>query len=366
MPARATSPRRGRAPAVLCLTALAALLLAGCGASSARYYLGAFEQNKELRELFGLLDSQKDEKDRFVLTQQIGQALAAAGKPEKEINFLTSQVENNPTDVYCAYYLLMVAQAYQDMKAAPMAIHYYRRILKNHVDLIVDGQSIHLHSLQQLIELETRPEFKIEYYKELISRFGDQPGVSLGSAYYNLAVAYEQVGEWDLSIQSYQKYLGVPDTDVPDVPDAYAKAQEKVFFYFSDKSWTVPDLDTLVAAVKDAIVTKNIAKLRKYQAKVNFFVKGWDQSAQTGDAAGVPSADGPTDSNIGVYLPSSNVQIDDQLDPTSNDKEAYLRTTGWNFRPPTWFLYFRKVDFPADPDVNGQWEWAGIYFGEKL
>jgi tetratricopeptide (TPR) repeat protein len=344
-----------------------AFVLAGCGASSTRYYLGTFEQNKELRELFRLLDAEKDEKNRFVLIQQIGNELAAAGKPEKEIIFLTTHVENDPADIYDAYYLLMVAQAYQDMKAIPLAIHYYQRILKNHVDLIVYGQSIHLHSLQQLIDLETRPDPKIEYYKELISRFGDQKGLSLAPAYYFLAKAYEDVGEWDLSIQSYQRYLDLsPSTDVPGVPDAYNKAQEKVNFYFSDKNWLVADLDDLVAAVKDAIYTKNITKLRKYQAKVNFFTKGWDQSAQTGDAAGVPSGDGSTDSNIGVYLPSSNVRIDDQLDITSNDKEAYLRTTGWNFRPQTWYLYFRKVDFPSNPDVNGQWEWAGIYFGEKL
>ena len=25
-----------------------------------------------------------------------------------------------------------------------------------------------------------------------------------------------------------------------------------------------------------------------------------------------------------------------------------------------------KVNFPADPEIHGRWEWAGIYFGEKL
>jgi len=24
------------------------------------------------------------------------------------------------------------------------------------------------------------------------------------------------------------------------------------------------------------------------------------------------------------------------------------------------------VNFPADPKVHGNWEWAGIYFGEKM
>jgi tetratricopeptide (TPR) repeat protein len=339
--------------------------LAGCGSSDARYYVGAFGQNQELRQLFSLLDGENEDKNRFVLLQQIGQVLANAGQREKEVLFLTTYVERNPTDLYNAYYLLMVAEAYQEANAVPMAIHYYLRILKNYVDLLVGGQSIHLHCLQELISLETRPEYRIEYYKELISRFGDQPSVHLGSAYFFLARAYDEVGEWDQAIQFYLKYLESQDTEVPGVADAYIKAQEYVLFYRSDKSWTVSDLTTLVDAIKDAIYTKNVAKMRKYQAKVNFFAKGWGQEAPTGDPEGVPAADESSDANVSGYLLSSSPKVEGQLDVTSNDKEAYLKTTGWNFRPPTWYLYFRKVDFPADPDVNGQWEWAGIYFGEN-
>ncbi|MCI6442425.1 MAG: tetratricopeptide repeat protein, partial [Spirochaetia bacterium] len=46
--------------------------------------------------------------------------------------------------------------------------------------------------------------------------------------------------------------------------------------------------------------------------------------------------------------------------------EAYLRTTGWSNYVNVWYLYFRKVNFPADPEIHGRWEWAGIYYGEKL
>jgi tetratricopeptide (TPR) repeat protein len=358
--ARFTSARA----ALACASALA---LAGCGTSSTRYYIGAFEQNQELRELFGLLSREKEDKNRFVLIQQIGHSLANSGKLEKEILFLTTHVGRNPDDVFNAYYLLMAAQAYKELQAVPLAIHYYLRILRNHVDLFVGGQSIHLHCLQELIDMETRPEYRIEYYKELVSRFGAQPSVNLGSAYYFLAKAYEEVGEWLLAIQSYQRFLDSTDTEIPGVDDAYHKALEKVSFYFStDKSWTVPDLDTLVSGVKEAIIDKNVSKLRKFQAKVNFFAKGWDQSAPTGDADGNPNADQSAASNIGLYLLASNPKIEGRLDVTSNEKEAFLKTTGWSFRPPTWYLFFRKVDFPADPEVNGQWEWAGIYFGEKL
>jgi hypothetical protein len=178
-----------------------------------------------------------------------------------------------------------------------------------------------------------------------------------------MAKSYEEVGEWEQAVQAYQKYLNYPDTEIPGDPNAYRTAQENVlFYYYPDKNWMVPDLNVLVAAVKDAIMTKSLSKLMKYQAKVNFYQGGWDQQALFGD----PTGEGFTAFNIGTYLASSYPKIDSQLDIAANDREAYLRSTDWNFRPPTWYLYFRRVDFPANPDINGQWEWAGIYFGEKI
>ncbi|HET6452302.1 MAG TPA: hypothetical protein VFI08_13370 [Spirochaetia bacterium] len=329
--------------------------LAGCGAADTRYYLGAFEQNQELRELFRLFNKEKDQENRFVLITQIAAGLANEGRTDREILFLTTHVERNPADIYNGYYLLLAADAYRDMKAVPFAIHYYRRILTNYGDLLVKGTSIHLQCLQELLALETDPMAKIGYYKELFSRFPDEsPGIN----WYYMAKSYEEVGEWEQSIQAYQKFIGSADAEATGGTNALRDAAEKVNFANSeDKSWLLPDLNDLVNAVRDSIVTKNIGRLRHYQAQVNFFQEPWDQNLLTEENVNY---------NIINYLLSSNVVVDSQLDISANGQEATLRTTGWNFRPSTWYLYFRRVDFPENPDINGQWEWAGIYFGEKL
>jgi len=345
----------GRAARVVGLFVLVAAL-AGCGVTDTRYYLGAFDQNQELRELFRLFSTEKDQENRFVLITQIAAGLANEGRVDREILFLTSHVEKNPADIYNGYYLLLVADAYRDMKAVPFAIHYYRRILSNYGDLLVKGTSIHLQCLQELLSLETDPDAKIGYYKELSSRFPDQsPGIN----WYYMAKSYEEVGEWEQSIQAYQKFIGSVDVDVTGDALALRDASEKVNFYNSaDKGWLVPDLNTLVAGVRDAISTKNITRLRRFQAQVNFFQEPWDQTQLISEET--------VNYNIINYLLTSNVAMDSQLDIAANGREATLRTTGWNFRPSTWYLYFRQVDFPANPDINMQWEWAGIYFGEKL
>jgi tetratricopeptide (TPR) repeat protein len=348
-----------RALVFIALTAALTVFLAACGVSDMRYYVGAFEQNPELRELFQLFQKEKDQQNRFVLIDQIAAALANEGRTDREILFLTTYVEKNPADIYNGYYLLRVADAYRDMKSAPLAIHYYRRVLSNYGDLLVGASqaSIHRQCLQELLALETNPEEKIAYYKELFSRF---PDPASGLNWYYMAKAYEDVGEWDQSIQAYQKYISSIDVETFGESATAREAAEKVNFYTADKTWLAPDLPTLVAAIKDAIQTKNVAKLRRYQAQVNFFQEPWDQNQLQGSDV--------VNYNIVNYLSSSSVSfgVNEQPEVAASGTEATFRTSGWNFRPAIWYLYFRQVDFPADPDINGQWEWAGVYFGEKM
>jgi tetratricopeptide (TPR) repeat protein len=344
-------------PMVLIAVAALSLLLASCGDENSIFLVGSGEQSREMRTLFGLLGQEREAgENRFIVIQQIANRLLNAGEHQKLILFLTTYVEKNPTDPYNAYYLGIVAAAYRDIGAVPMAVHYYQRILKNHPDLLLPTGSLHLQCLQELLVLVRDPAARIEYYKELISRFGDS--IDPGVTYYFLARAYEDVGEWEQAIRVYQKFLKYPETEIPGFPRAHSKVREKVEFYYSDKSWTVENLDQLVTEIKEAIRTRNTPRLLRYKAKANFFTMSWAQH-ESDDTVSLVF-------DIGSFLQSSRVQTDDTLDIDSNAGEAFLRTTRWSYRIPTWYLYFRKVDFKPDPEINGRWEWAGIYFGEKL
>jgi tetratricopeptide (TPR) repeat protein len=334
-----------------------ALLVSSCRDEYSIYLGGKAGEPGEMRTLFDLLGKERDiGENRFIIIQQISNRLLNAGDLEKLILFLTTYVEKNPTDPYNAYYLGIVAAAYKDMGAIPLAVHYYARILKNQPDLLLPSGSLHYHCLQELLSLVKDPRSRIDYYKELIARFSDS--IDPGVTYYFLARAYEEVGEWEQAIQVYQKFLKYPETEIPGFPRAHFKIMEKVQFYYSDKSWTVDNLDQLVTQIKQAIWSRNTRLLLRYRAKVNFFTVSWAQHEMDEGQSLV--------FDIGAFLQSSRVLTDDKLDIDSNAGEAFLRTTRWSYRIPTWYLYFRKVDYQPDPEVNGQWEWAGIYLGEKL
>jgi tetratricopeptide (TPR) repeat protein len=335
-------------------------LSGGKAANIDPYYITGTQKNQEdLRSLFSLLSQEGGgEEEQFTVVREIANNYLRQKEYSKLINFLTSRINRYPGDLYNSYYLFMIAYGYMQQEAYPAAALYFDLIIKNYPDLTILDQSIHLACLEQLINLVDNPEQRVWYYEELISRFSDQ--IDLGAAYFMLAQAYEQIGEWNSAIRAYtqyrQSYLG---TMVPGFPNADTYAQQLVDFNNSSKNWTFENLPALVSAITGTLDSGSSGRLEQYRAKVNFFARSWGQEA-TDEARGM------ADFNLSDFMRGSRIRYAAELDAGSNANEAYLRTWGWSQYISTWYLYFRKIYFPSDPEIHGRWEWAGVYYGEKF
>ncbi|MBQ9238261.1 MAG: hypothetical protein IJ191_02970 [Treponema sp.] len=149
-----------------------------------------------------------------------------------------------------------------------------------------------------------------------------------------------------------------PTIQITGKPDAYREARQLIDFNNSVKNWTFESLAELEDAVRTAIAQYDWRSLDRYKAKVNFFSMSWRQDALDANAQ--------NEFSMRDYMRGNRVYTARTLDEDSNPNEAYLRTWGWSQYVSIWYLYFRKVNFPVDPDIHGNWEWAGIYMGEKL
>ncbi|TVQ40563.1 MAG: tetratricopeptide repeat protein [Spirochaetaceae bacterium] len=334
--------------------ALAAVILISCAGESGYYIVGTSEQQQELRELFRILDRNGDDDSaRVILLEHIAGHLLEAGYPERMRVFLTSHVETYPEDPYNAYYLLLVARNYNSDR---MAQHYYQRILANYSDLSIRGNSVHYSALSELLRLTEQPAVRIRYYHDLLERFRDR--IDVGSTYYYMARTYEELGEWDEAFAAYRRFLSYPETRILGFPEAHRHVRDRVNFYDSSRDWTMESLDTLVNTLKSAIWRQDVRTLLRHKADENFFAMSWEQEEYDSNSQ--------IAFNLGSFLLRSRVRYAADLELNSNAREAYLRTWGWSHRIRTWYLYFRRVDFPADPEIHGNWEWAGIYFGEAM
>jgi tetratricopeptide (TPR) repeat protein len=330
--------------------------LSGCLHPDSYYHTGLSEKNRQLDQLFEHLKNAEDyPESRFVIIRQIVKLLHSADEIEKCNFFLTTYVEKHPDDPFNGYYLFIVAQNYMRDEAYPFAVHYFERILRNHPDLLVQDNSIHLNCLKNLLKLTSTPELKVTYYKELLSRF--RRDINLGLTYYYLGKTYEELGEWDLAIQAYGNYLKYPETTVPGIPNAQQEIQNLVKLYtYKNTYWTMNSLEDLVNRIKTAIHRGNENALRNLMSQIDFFTTSWEEKETHDEEAFMYQ--------LSTFL-NPRVRYSPKLDRDSNAQEAYLRTSGWSYRIKTWYLYFKRIHFPPDPDRHGQWEWAGIYFGDK-
>lgn len=316
--------------------------------------------NKSQTELYSLLENKDlDSVSRYAIVNQIASNLVSLKDLQGLILFTTSWVEEHPDDKYNAYWLWMTANAYLSNGAEPVAEYYFDRILLGYQDLLVKGNSIHYMCLQNLIQISTNPRSRIRYFNELINRF--PTNVSITELYLRLALEYEKESEWDEALKSYSMFLAQPDSSTIQIagePNAYKKARQLVGFSNSPKDWTFESLTALEEAVKKAIRNYDWKSLDKYRASVNFFSMSWKQDEMDPNAQ--------EEFSMRNFMRGNRVRFNTELDEMSTSNEAYLRTWGWSQYVSVWYLYFRKVNFPLDPDIHGNWEWAGIYIGEKL
>ena len=292
---------------------------------------------------------------RMLAAKRIGTILIKDGQKASAARFLSSLADEH--DDYEAWYLFAAGAVYESMDSDPIARILYERILKNLPDMMIDGQSIHRISLISLLEGDSPPYKKAHWYGEFIRRFPEADEV--GPYHFLLAKEYEKLGLWPQAIEEYRQFLPFFGVSVPGYPDAHDYARKMVEFNDSPKDWTYADLNDLVSRIRKAIAKRSASELKKYMSKAGFFAMSWYK-------------EGGEESNSNVLFNFSNfmtrgpIYVSPAFDPSFNDSEALLRTSGWTGYIPVWYLCFRKVNFPADPNVHGNWEWAGIYFGEKM
>ncbi|MCL2070249.1 MAG: tetratricopeptide repeat protein [Treponema sp.] len=330
------------------------------GLNDPYYISGTRAEQETLREFFTLLAAEtRNGPEQFAVVREIANTYLQQREFGKLINFLSSRVNKYPDDPYNTYYLFTIAFAYQQMEAYPAAALYFDMIVRNYPDLTIMGRSIHLASLTQLITLVDNPQQRVWYYEELISRFLYQ--IDPGPAYFMLGQAYEGIGEWNSAIRAYSQYLSHPGTDIPGFPDADNYARRLVNFNNSSKDWTFSSLNALVTAVQDTLDAGAANRLWRYHSRANFFTRTWEH-----DDISEGGVAGHAVFNLSDFMHGTRVRYASALDESSNANEAFLRTWGWAQNISTWYLYFRKIYFPMDPEIHGNWEWAGIYYGEKF
>lgn len=272
------------------------------------------------------------------------------------VAFLADHVQSFPQDPAAALYLFTMAQQFAtDTEALPVVRSYLRRALYAHPDIRIEGESIHRRAARSLFFVTDDPHERIAVHNLLQTRFRDRAAIP--DYQYLVGQAYAATGDWEQAYASFERVLALNPEPIRGAGDPRRAVLRELGLRNSSRDWVVRDLPTLVTRIKSALANQDVAALSRLRADANFFAMSWQQDEFDPNSR-VASF------NPSAFLSRSRVRFDRDLHPRSNASEAYLRTFNWSHRISTWYLYFRRVHYPADPDIHGGWEWAGILFGE--
>ena len=289
----------------------------------------------------------------------VQRAAGEAGRRHGEarmVAFLANHVQSFPEDPATAFYLFTIARHFAAKgDALPIVRMYLRRALYAHPDISIEGESVHRLAARSLFLVTDDPHERIAVHDLLARQLHGQPATP--EYQYLVGQAYAATGDWERAHASFARVLDLNPEPIQGTGDIRRTILREIGMRNSSRDWVVRDLPTLVARIKSALSSQDIAALSQLRADVNFFAMSWQQDEFDPNSR-VASF------NPSAFLRRSRVRFDRELHSRSNDSEAYLRTFNWSHRIGTWYLYFRRVHYPADPDVHGGWEWAGILFGE--
>ena len=84
-----------------------------------------------------LKEKNLSDQTRYAIVNKIAENMLQIKDYNSLILFLTEWVENNPEDMYNAYWLLMTAHAYMETNAEPIASYYFEKIINSSKFLII-------------------------------------------------------------------------------------------------------------------------------------------------------------------------------------------------------------------------------------
>lgn len=315
------------------------------------------QEERYLLKLHSSLENTADYEKNYITITQIQNILHQQGKDDELRAMLTEYADRHPQDPFNACYLFIAGKNHMDSGDETAALRYFSRILDTCQDVQYKGESIRFMCLRTILSYSPDLEKQAFCCRQLIEEFSSK--INTGSMYFRLGEIYSAAEDWDNAASAYANFLNSSDAMISDNDIEYAR--NFTAYYSNDITWADRDLDNLLKNISEALVNagrnRSTKELRKYMTKANFFMTSWEDMATSSE---IIAAD-----RLGSFL-NSKIRVSSHIDKLSNSQEAYLKTEGWEYRINTWYLYFRKIKFPADPEKDGCWEWAGIYFGDRV
>jgi len=209
----------------------------------------------------------------------------------------------------------------------------------------------------KIIKLDEHYDLKEKFYLFLLEKYKES--VDIPVILFELSENYKKQFDIKNAVKVIEKLLKIAKpSELADNRIDLKALRDDVVFYYSSKKWIDKDIESHVKKIKYAIRKRNRQLLTTYVSKTNFRVGYFKEKAEKSKSY----------YDLAIHRWWNNsIYFESEVESFSTDSEIYLRSTYWTLpQMKEWYFYFKKVDYPYDSDIDGGWEWAGIYFGNWL
>lgn len=315
------------------------------------------------RETFERIGTDDFPEADFVRVFRIVESFSRASEYERLTEFLLDPRVRAVTTQYQDYLDYLLAMGYLKSGQTPLALFLLRRLIDQGVEIVHRGQPLLQRILEILVEHTTDPFERLAYLKRLLA-FQGQSGRNVLSSYL-LGQTYQEIGFWDQAIESYRVTLSLPGASEVLDGKTLNRLRSLVAYRTVPRHRILRDLNELIQLVRRAQMEGNVGELARLQASSDFIIQYWAQRENYHPAPDQETFLRGLIQFSRNYNGENTVRWDEGLSELSNINEAYVRTTNWFAEWGTVYFYFRKIFFPPNPNIHGQWEWAGVYLGGK-
>ena len=276
-------------------------------------------------------------------------------------NFQNTTKNNNFIPLISIYYKYLLGLEFLTLRNTFYAQFYFNDIIHNYDFLSTlpskKIQDILYNSLTQLNTIEQEPYAHIHTITLLLKKFSERIPHK-GNIYYLLGKHYDTTAQWSKAYAAYKNYLSYDEDNI--MLEA-KEMREYIFLRIRRKNFGIQQKNAIwkdaYAARKSilqALYSYSSTQIKRLQSPI-FFTAHWFETL-TDSNTFIPNFD------IKAVLARSNISVAKNFSPYSTQDLKLWKTSGWG-RVPVWYFVIKKIALPDHPYLNGNWEWAGIYFG---
>ncbi len=287
-------------------------------------------------------------------TNDIKSIFLDSGKEKELLQFFGELAEKEKNiDIKNLIYFI-ISDFIWEIGNKDIAIFYMLKVNESSYSIEYNYNPIGYYIAKRIINSEASNKIKEKMYNLLLTDYKNI--IDIPYTLYEFSQLYKEELEINKAVKIMQEILKYPlNNDYINESININDIKADINFNNYQKLWIYQDLETLINNIKNAIEKQDKALLDSFVSKNDFSIKLFQKENKRRW----------TYYELKVHDKwNSRISFSPKLEDFSNNNEAFLKTSNWDFIDMrVWYFYFKKVNYPYDIRVNNGWEWAGILLG---